>query len=395
MTTPLPPPLPSPVPSPVPPPVPPPVPGPVPGPVSPLCNADELVRQLLATFTALLRPTTSLPATQPEGSGVPFEFEALFERRPGVPSNDLTQYLDSGRAARMSYVLRDVQTGQVTPADTISGASPTGSGLSLASRLLFKLCPRLTRMGGPDRARSLSLEWTINLTDLPGCGSVTASIPGLPLVQRALPLPALVIAFDGRNYEGSELRVFLAPGNPILSDSYVDRSSNDDRPRTLLVNALSGAADALTVLSLYFGRSPDGVALSRQLHRLRAVIGRLNSTPQSNVVIDGRGQVGDLGTTNPGWYDRISSLVMVSVPGPTLQLFEKKDWGLPRLQVRVPAEALMASYWTIHESLLQPGFGPSSSLALDADQLPEPGPEPPYPFNSFGNMAKSSRWTQL
>jgi hypothetical protein len=239
------------------------------------------------------------------------------------------------------------------------------------------------------------IELDVTGLRLPGANQVTAPLRSAPVTQLPIEVPTVVSMFDARHFDGDEAFFCLRPG-PTFLNGYRDRSLGGNvEVLDRLVFLLATVTNAVSQLGPIFGNDVLGWGHFADLDWF---VKRIKDRVNPDAVISGESEHDDLGTYSPGWYDRISSLFIIGVPdgATTFKLFEKKNQGTPHeLHIRVPQGFLAASYFTIHESAFHRDHRGSFS---SNPTVPDPGVDQEgradhYPFGSFGNMAKSFRWS--
>ncbi len=348
-----------------------------------------LLAVLLGERFKLSLPEVTLPPATPV-------LAELIETQVQNPFTRLRE-LVPGIGVSFSYTL---SRGTQTPAgnEVVAGpgsAFPPSGSWSVGSLLRFYLRPALETL----KATSSQTEWTLearaSVSGLPDTTSpVTVSLPPVQLLQLPVLLPTLVAGFDELWWEVDEAIVFVQHHTPLFH-GYVDRpdTAGAEAVKAALLAPLDAAVSALMALVPLF---PDLLVSGEdQLNHLGSFVQKLRARPASNLVLTAEQQHDDLGTYDPGWYDRISSLFMIGVPGgaTTLKLFEGKSQQSHELHLRMPSGFVAASYWTIHESAFQDLSQPfDSPPTIPAPGREQDGRSASYPFGAFGNMAKSFRW---
>ncbi len=238
------------------------------------------------------------------------------------------------------------------------------------------------------------------------------------LVQLPLAIPSVAVLTDGR-YEtdfarphGDVLVVTSGMGHTRLS------TKASPVPTTAALGTIVGALRlvdrVLPVLRSAFPALPFGQSVVKAGPEGKTAIGIvadwLQQTP--NVVVlgaDAEPHLGSLGT-HPGYEDKASAVVLVGMPQGqrTLRLFADRTTDPTRsayLDLRVPSGHLVASLWTLHESVFQDGLTARTPFRAITEPLPKgqrdqaerDATRPNMPWwpitgHSFGNVTSAYRW---
>lgn len=279
-----------------------------------------------------------------------------------------------------------------------SGELPITLG-SLPLPILSGLIPRpnFTPFEGDPavNAWDFKIELDITVSGLPGCPPLVAKLTSPSITQLPIPMLTVVAAFDPVTWDGSRMILFLRPGGPTpLLDGYLDRRSDSAKRHAVVTNVLTllrTTIQAVTELVPVFSDLLGGAGRPDMNWFIQRISDRMNS----ELVVTAQSEHDDLGTYDPGWYDRISSLFIIGMPdGTRFKLFEQKNQKGHELHVAVPDGFLAASYWTLHESAFHKDHRGSftGKPAVPAPGVRQEGRGDDYPWGSFGNMAKSFSW---
>ncbi|HSH79263.1 MAG TPA: hypothetical protein VLA19_12120 [Herpetosiphonaceae bacterium] len=360
------------------------------------------LRSLVSDLYRLSTPAVPIPA------GAPFSF-SLVETGATNLLQALLADAPTTRRIEFGFALKkgDQDPEQGDLVDLATEHFVKDGDLGLGSIVNVLLRPRVkaqttdpaTWLEDPANADAWTLTVHATVHGLPGCQEpVRVDLPSITFEQVALPVPEMVLAFDGTSFgEGAgwfrqqATYVFLSPETylppPTSRDVVIDRSQSNDTQffAKLAIEALLNTVVA-PLKQLSHIRDFCGVGdipLPDAVDVLQRALWALTLSKGNEVIADATSECNDLGQRDWGWNDRIRSLLMIGPPqGRVLALYENHlDWwdGTgKRLPLRMPEGHIIAAYWSLNTAT---GF----------EGTPTPGPQN-QPDNYFGNMATGSRW---
>ncbi len=371
-----------------------------------LSPADDLANDVV--FAAAVADVFRFAAVQPDlPPGTPAVFTLHRHDGDSTSGRRLNQLLAGSADVTLGWRIETVDSGGEILHGTTTGALPVpsvGSSESFPSKPLLAK-PRSTYHDGVAGNHTLpsTSTWrfqavvTVTVTGIPGrSGDATSEIRSPVFRQLPLRYPALVLTSRKRWWDGPEYLVFLPPfASAFLPDPTMDRRDGGravGEARDAVEAALTTLITALKALAV-FADLPG----ASELGNLEKVHVLLRDTDSHNLVLTAATEVDDLGTLDPGWWNAISSLYMVGLPGSgTLQLFEDNEQRSYKFEVRMPNGHVAASMWTLHERAFEPGFTsepvvtePAPRAQPDISKFPKHWPSGK---TYFGNITKSTRW---
>jgi hypothetical protein len=238
------------------------------------------------------------------------------------------------------------------------------------------------------------------------------------LVQLPLAIPSVAVITDGR-YQPD----FARPGGDVLVVTHGmghGRLSAKITPGpagaaiATIVSALRLVDRALPLLRSAFPALPFGPSVVKAGPEGKTAVGIVADWLQQapGVVILGAGSEPHLGSlgTHPGYEDKASAVVLVGLPQGqrTFRLFSERTTDPTKsayLDMRVPSGHLVASLWTLHESIFQDGYTARPPFQAITEPLPKAQrdqaerdsnrpnmPWWPVTGHSFGNVASAYAW---
>ena len=337
----------------------------------PAASLTTLVRERLRVDVAAtaVDPAEAVEATVVEARA-DSALTRLRERFPAV-------------AVDVSYTIVD-PSGATAAAADVSGATPTGS-VTPGVPLRFFLEPVLeTFTTTSPTVQRWRVRVSVRVANLPRTASpITVDLPEIGIHQRGLPVPLVLLAFDGTNYgpgdatgARQETYAFLSPGNPIGAGTVIDRGAGIGAQGAIkhaLVSHLTAFRDVATAVRTLF----PGAIPQLDVAAFESVVSALGNTAAERLVVDGTRDCKKLADREPGWNNRFSSLAVIGPPSSrALHLFPDERQGGTPIAFRVPANALIASYTSLE--------------TWTTDSVP--AGQPTSGTASFGNAASSSRW---
>lgn len=247
------------------------------------------------------------------------------------------------------------------------------------------------------------VEVNVTLSGLPGCEGVTGSLRTPPIKVLPIALPTIVAAFDEKHFMGPRVIVFLRPelASTLAFKTVYDRNRRGARESVdRLFAALRLVSQVVRLLPEEWrtlGLPGDPLAvLPRGTSVLPDFIQKILEKDNDDLVVVGESVNKDIGHYSPGWNDVIGSLLMIGVANgvTTFKLFENWEFGGAQLHVRMRADHVAGSYWTLHESAFLPKYRDSFD---SPGSVPEPGTHQngeadKYPWGHYYNVATGFRW---
>lgn len=238
------------------------------------------------------------------------------------------------------------------------------------------------------------------------------------LVQLPMAIPSVAVLTDGRYQpdfvrpHGDVLVVTHGMGHGRLSASVTPGPAG--AAITTIVGALRLIDRALPLLRSAFPSLPFGPSVVKAGPEGKTPVGIVADWLQQapGVVILGATSEPHLGSLggHPGYEDKASAVFLVGLPQGqrTFRLFSERTTDRTKsayLDMRVPVGHLVASLWTLHESVFQDGYGPRPPFRAITEPLPKTqrdqaerdSTRPNMPWwpvtgHSFGNVASAYAW---